>query len=104
MNQQSDLRTTRLQRSLTLEDLASLAGLRSATLQEIETGKRLPRRSTQIKIERILGKVDWMDTLSADRSHIGWALRELVNLDAPGVEQRIKYARKYLTALESLNT
>lgn len=49
------LRSTRQRKVLTQEELASKAGVRKATITELETGKRVPRPSTLRKIAHALG-------------------------------------------------
>jgi transcriptional regulator with XRE-family HTH domain len=96
-----NLRTLRRAKGLTQMDLSDLIGVSQSALAEVETGKRLPRKTTRRKIERILGnEIDWISTLSRDKGHIGYALKELINLQEPGAEERIKFSRQYLTALE----
>jgi len=99
----SDLRTVRKEKKLSQEDLADLIGMRQSSLTEVETGRRLPRKSTRLKIERILGSdIDWICTLSRDKVHIGYALKELINLGEPGASDRIRFCRSYLSALNTL--
>ncbi len=89
-----DLRTVRQKRGLTVYDLAS-GQLRLATVIEIETGKRVPRRKTREKLEAMLGKeIDWRATLAGpDRTHIMYALSEFVNEYGPGdPRDRIHFA------------
>ena len=76
----NDLRTVRQSKGLTVYDLAS-GMLRTATIIEIETGKRVPRRRTREKLESMLGKgIDWRKTLSSgDRDHIKF-LRQAVKM------------------------
>lgn len=103
MNSATDLKSTRLQKGLTQEDLAqNLLGVRPATLAAIENGLSVPHRTTRARIESILGEIDWLSTLAADRGHIGYALQELINADAPGVDERLRFCRQYLQVLETL--
>ena len=96
----SDLRTIRVKKGLTIENLAD-GMMRSATLQEIETGKRWPQKSTRKRIESIVGPVDWRKTLAgSDRDHIIYALSEFVNLKAPGARERIRFAKQALKMIE----
>lgn len=95
----SDLRSIRKQKGLRIEDLAA-GMMRPATLSQIENGQRLPQKSTRKKIESIVGKVDWRQTISGgDRYHIIVALSEFVNEHEPGARQRILYAKKILSLL-----
>lgn len=52
------IRTRRLAAGLTQEALAHWAGIRAATLSEIETGRRLAHRATQRAIEAALRRVE----------------------------------------------
>ena len=98
-----DLRTVREQKRLTQEDLAQLSGLAQSHIAGIETGKFLPQKRTRQRIERLIGsEVNWLTTLARDRSHIGFALNELINSEAPGVGDRIKYCKQYLSELEKM--
>jgi transcriptional regulator with XRE-family HTH domain len=101
----TDLRSTRLKKGLSIDDLAS-GVLRPATISEIECGLRVPRRKTRIKIESLIGPIDWYKTLSGiDRQHIMHSLTEFINLDEPGARQRIKFAKQALQLIEqTLNT
>ncbi len=100
MTKPTDLRTSRLIKGLTQEALVS-GIMRIATLQEIETGKRLPRKKTRNQIESLIGKVDWSATLSqdGDRDHLFYALSEFVQLDQPGAQARIYFCRQALQLL-----
>jgi transcriptional regulator with XRE-family HTH domain len=97
----SDLRTTRIEKGLRLEDLAS-GMLRPATISEIENGLRVPRSKTRHKIESIIGPVDWRKTLFAGgRYHIMLALVEFINETGSGnPRERIRFAKQALTMIE----
>ena len=100
-----DLRTTRIEKGLRLDDLAS-GMLRSATVSEIENGLRVPRRKTRHKIESMIGPIDWRKTLAASgRDHIMLALVEFINETGPGnPQERIRFAKQALTMInETLN-
>jgi transcriptional regulator with XRE-family HTH domain len=98
-----DLKACRESRKLTQSDLADLTGLGQSHLAGIETGKMVPRKGTRQKIEQVLGRrVDWISTLAQDRSHIGHALIQLLNHEEPGIEERIKFSKQYLNALDQL--
>lgn len=100
-----DLKSIRQEKGLTQQDLAGLIGMRQGSLAEIERGKRLPRKATRSKISGILGsEIDWVSTLTRDKGHIGYTLKELLNFQEPGVQERLKFCRQYLNALEKLNT
>ena len=95
-----DLRTVRQSRGLTVYDLCSCM-LRTATVIEIETGKRIPRRNTRKKLESIVGPVDWRATFGAGgREHLIHSLSEFISEGEPGVRQRIKYAKQALQLIE----
>ena len=97
----NDLRTVRQSKGLTVYDCAS-GMLRTATIIEIETGKRVPRRRTRDKLEAMLGKgIDWRKTLSSgDRDHLFFILEEFVNESEPGARERIKFLRQALRMIE----
>ncbi len=101
MNPIKDLRTTRIQKGLRIEDLASPL-LRPATISEIENGLRVPRQKTRDKIESLIGKVDWRRTLcGGDRSHLLYTLTELINEDGPGnPHEKIRFAKQVLHMIE----
>ena len=97
-----DLRTTRIEKGLRLEDLAS-GMIRPATISEIENGLRVPRRNTRHKIESLIGPVDWRKTLaSGGRDHIVRALAEFINETGPGNPmERIRFAKQALRMIET---
>ena len=97
-----DLRTTRIEKGLRLEDLAS-GMMRTATISEIENGLRVPRQKTRHKIESLIGPVDWRQTLSAGgRDHIMLALAEFINEAGPGCpRERIRFAKQALRMIET---
>ena len=97
-----DLRTIRKSKGLTIDDLSGLLGVRPATIVEVETGKRTPRRQTIQKIESLLGaEVDWRATLSGeDRLHIMLQMVTLLNEQAGGVKERIQFCRQCLQVIE----
>jgi transcriptional regulator with XRE-family HTH domain len=98
-----DLKTVRESKGLTQQDVTSMTGLPQGHIARIESGSLLPRRRTRVRLEQILGsEIDWVSTLSRDRGHIGYALNELLNLKEPGVDERIRFCKQYLTALERL--
>ena len=96
----NDLRTIRQSRGLTVYDLSS-GMLRTATVIEIETGKRIPRRTTRKMLESIVGPVDRRATLGAGgREHLIYYLSEFVSEGEPGARQRIKFAKQALRLIE----
>ena len=76
--------------------------LRVATIIEIETGKRVPRRRTREKLEAMLGKgIDWRRTLSnGDKDHLFFVLEQFINESEPGASERIKFLRQALRMIE----
>lgn len=94
-----DLRTTRQSKGLRLQDLAS-GMLRTATISEIEAGKRLPRLKTRNQIESIIGPVSWEKTLAGDKEHLLYVLREFINPDQPGAKSRIAFTKQALTLID----
>jgi len=100
-----DLKTVREEKRLTQVDLAQLSGLPQSHIASIETGEYLPQLRTRQRIERLIGsEINWLTTLAQDRGHIGYALNKLINAEEPGVTNRIKYAKQYLTELEKMLT
>ena len=98
-----DLKTIRELKRLTQKDLAEVIGVNQSHIACIESGQMLPRQSTRQKIEGILGsEIDWVSTYASDRVHIGHALKQLINTEHPGVEERLRFCRQYLHALETL--
>lgn len=98
-----DLKHIREQKNLTQDDLASLSGLAQSHIASIETGQYLPQLKTRTKIEQLLGtEVNWLTTLAQDRGNIGYALNQLINAEAPGVEDRIKFVKQYLNELSNM--
>lgn len=95
-----DLRTTRKQKGLRIEDLAS-GLLVPGTIISIEKGRRVPQPATRAKLVSILGPIDFRKTLAGgERSHIIRALSEFVNEDSPGAVDRIKFLKQSLTLME----
>ena len=98
-----DLKSVREAKKLTQIDLSEISGLHQSHIAKIENGQLLPNAQTRRRLERLLGsEINWLTTLAQDRGHIGYALNELINMDEPGVTNRIKYARQYLCELEKL--
>ena len=101
----NDLKTIREMRRWTQQELAEATGLSQPHLVSIESGQLLPRKSTRQKITGILGQeIDWVSTLTRDKGHIGYALKELLNFQEPGVDERIRFCKQYLSALEKLTS
>lgn len=99
MQELPDLRTARKQKGLTLTSVA--AGLmRVTTLSEIELGKVLPRSKTRRQLEAVLGPIDWVKTLAADRGHIVHAVREFVQTGDPGAKERAYFLKQILTLIQ----
>jgi transcriptional regulator with XRE-family HTH domain len=94
-----DLKSIREAKNLTQNDLAGLSGLPQSHISAIELGKLAANKRTRRRLERVLGPVNWLTTLAVDRSHIGYALKELINLDHPGVRNRINFCKQYLNEL-----
>jgi transcriptional regulator with XRE-family HTH domain len=57
-----NMKDTRRSLNLTQDQLSELAGISQSNLSAIEHGKYKPNKSTREKIEKILGKVDWIET------------------------------------------
>lgn len=57
-----NMKDTRRSLNLTQDQLSELAGIPQSNLSAIEHGKYKPNNSTREKIEKILGKVDWIET------------------------------------------
>jgi len=92
-------------RRLTQQELAEVTGVSQPHIAAIESGQLLPRRRTREKLTGILGpEIDWVTTYAADKGHIGYALRELLNVEEPGVQERLRFCRQYLHALEKLTS
>ena len=99
----NDLKTIREQKLLTQDDLASLSGISQPHLASIENGRILPNSRTRKRIERLLGsEINWLTTYARDRSHIGYALRELINAEDPGAGDRINYCKQCLSELNKM--
>lgn len=56
------LRATRLEKGLSLRQMAALCTVTIATFSHIERGLKVPWYETRQAIERILGKINWLDT------------------------------------------
>jgi len=98
-----DLRTIREERNLSQQDLADLTGLSQSHIANIESGQLLPNSRTCKRIEKVLGsEINWLTTLAQDRGHIGYALRELINSEAPGSSDRILFCKQYLNELNKM--
>lgn len=57
-----NMKDTRRSLDLTQDQLSELTGIPQSNLSAIEHGKYKPNKSTREKIEKILGKVDWIET------------------------------------------
>jgi len=92
-----DLRTTRKALGLTAKDIC-FGLLRPATISQIETGKIVPRKSTRLLIESVLGPIDWVSTFAGkDRQHLVFFLQEFLNLEGDGDPlQKIVFTRQTL--------
>lgn len=97
-----DLRTIRKTKGLTQQDLAGLIGMTQSTLAEVETGKRTPQMRTIKKVESLLGPaIDWRKTLAGeDQAHIMRHMVTLINEQAEGVQERIRFCRQCLQVIE----
>lgn len=57
-----DLRTARVRKKLSQQQLAYVAGITNVTISNIETGMTQPAPETREKIEKVLGPIDWSKT------------------------------------------
>lgn len=62
------LKTIRTERKLTLKQTSDLTGVTVATLNNIERGMAAAQRDSRLKIERVFGIVNWLDTQFIDVS------------------------------------
>jgi transcriptional regulator with XRE-family HTH domain len=101
MIQKQDLKSVRKSLGLSAKDLSS-GMIRAATISEIETGKHLPRKSTRLLLESVLGPICWEKTLAGDdRSHLIFAITQFINPDGEGSAiERIKFVRQVLQLIE----
>ena len=53
---------TRRSLNLTQDQLSEMTGIPQSNLSAIEHGKYKPNKSTRERIEKVLGKVDWIET------------------------------------------
>jgi len=60
-NMLKSLKTLRQEAGLTQQDLQHLTGLHQVVISNIESGKFSPQSKTKQRIEKILGRVDWLD-------------------------------------------
>jgi len=85
MYPKKDLRSTRLEKGLSAKDLCLGSIIRPATISQIERGKIVPRKSTRLLIEGVIGPVDWVATYAGrDRQHLVFFLQEFLNLEGEG--------------------
>ena len=63
------LRVARADKNLTQQALGSASGVSYVTISNIENGVVRPHRSTQKKIEEVVGVVDWVRTFSEGLIH-----------------------------------
>lgn len=62
MNTALPLKTARVNKNLTQQQLAYVADVSSITISKLENGIHQPQDSTKEKLEEILGPVDWKRT------------------------------------------
>jgi predicted transcriptional regulator len=58
------LREARKRQGLTQTELSRLTGIYQPNLQVIEAGKVIAQRKSRARIEKVLGKLDWVGTSS----------------------------------------
>ncbi len=61
------MRQKRRERLYSQSKLAELSGLPQTTISQVETGIRKPHRQTKMRIENILGSVDWKETYNQNK-------------------------------------
>ena len=54
------LHEIRLSKGITQEELSELTGVHRVLVSRIETGKCRPNAATKLKLESVLGRIDWM--------------------------------------------
>lgn len=57
-----NMKDTRRSLNFTQDRLSELTGIPQSNLSAIEHGKYKPNQSTRDRIEKVLGKVDWIET------------------------------------------
>lgn len=57
-----NMKDTRRLLNFTQDQLSELTGIPQSNLSAIEQGKYNPTQSTRDRIEKVLGKVDWIET------------------------------------------
>jgi len=57
-----NLRDARIEKGLTQYILEELSGITQTQISLIERGKHKPNRFTRVKLEQVLGPIDWSET------------------------------------------
>lgn len=103
MKKYLDLRTTRKAAGLTLERLSESTGLTIPSLSFLETGTYPAKKETIMKIENIIGQVNWCATFAGpDREHLVTIMKNLLNNeeDPEGLPGRIRFLRQLLRLMQ----
>lgn len=96
-----ELKIVRKQKELTQIELAKLVNILPATLSDTENGIRVPHKKTKIKIEAILGPIDWWKTLLKGPDHlIAEGLQTLIRPNKMYGKARIRHAKQILKHME----
>jgi transcriptional regulator with XRE-family HTH domain len=100
----NNLQIQRRTKGLTQEEMSELTGIPQSYYSEIERGKNKPHDHTKQRIEKVLGRVDWIETGHIQLHNSSWyraesLLKKLVeatfNMDASQKSEFTKMVHKY---------
>jgi transcriptional regulator with XRE-family HTH domain len=72
----NSLRNSRLNLGYSQEKLSQLTGIAQANISTYEKGIKKPTDKTKEKIERVLGKLDWIESEGIQLKESSWQIAE----------------------------